>query len=157
MTAHVIDRVQAERRMHTWKSARSLGRAAADIASARDADELAIAVRANLPALGIPRCFILEWRGPEGATRCARLTLVERPDSGAHASLSQVVCPAGEILRQHVLPKMGGHAFAILPMTFEGKDLGLLVLELGAVDGYLYETLREVFTAVFSRAAAPAP
>ncbi|MDP9151429.1 MAG: substrate-binding domain-containing protein [Myxococcota bacterium] len=156
MTAHVIDRVQAERRMHTWKSARSLGRAAADIASARDADELALAVRANLPALGIPRCFVLEWGAPEGAGRSARLALVQKPDGRAQAAPSQATYPAGEILRQHVLPKMGEHAFAILPMTFEGKDLGLLVLELGAVDGYLYETLREVFTAVLARASGPA-
>ena len=156
MTAHVIDRAQAGRRTHTWKSARSLGRAAADIASARDIDELAFAVRANLPALGIRRCFVLEWCGLSGGARLARLALVQEPAGRTATTKSQATCLASEILRQHVLPVMGEHAFAILPMTFDRKDLGLLVLELGATDDYLYETLREVFSAVRARGQSPA-
>jgi hypothetical protein len=58
--------------------------------------------------------------------------------------------PVTEILRDQVLPSTGDHAFAVLPLNSHDKDIGVLVLELGAADGYLYETLREVFAAALT-------
>ncbi len=152
MTANVVDRVQAMQRMHAWKSARALGRASAAIASGGGLRELARAVADNLPALGIARCFLAEYRGGgEGPDRHAQLVLVQRPGAqDAEPSLSEV-CRAGEIIRRHVLPHMGDQALCVLPITMNDQDLGFVVLELGAVDRYLYETLREVFTAVLAR------
>jgi hypothetical protein len=60
-----------------------------------------------------------------------------------------------EILRQHVLPNAGDHALAVLPTVFRGEELGIIVLELEAMDGYLYETLRDVFTAALAGARPP--
>jgi hypothetical protein len=61
-----------------------------------------------------------------------------------------------DILRSLVIPGTGDHALAVLPTVWRGEELGVLVLELEAVDGYLYETLRDVFTAALA-GAKPTP
>ncbi|MBV9946981.1 MAG: substrate-binding domain-containing protein [Myxococcales bacterium] len=150
MTAHVIDRVQSWRRVRAWRGARALGRAAALIAAGADMESLAQAARENLPALGIPRCFLAEHCGRSGDVRLARLVLSFGPESRtADAALSRPI-PINEILRSQVLPSSGEHAFAVMPITSREKDIGVLVLELAANDGYLYETLREVFAAALT-------
>jgi phosphoserine phosphatase RsbU/P len=155
MTAQVTDRMQARLRMRAWTSARALGRAAAAIASGRGLDDLARAVAENLPPLGIARCFAAEYAGGTSEARVARLLLVEKPGGSNSDWTRSATFPAVDILRRAVLPTAGGHAFAVLPITHRDKELGILVLELGAAEGYLYETLREVFTAVLSREHAP--
>jgi hypothetical protein len=56
-----------------------------------------------------------------------------------------------------VLPTTGEHAFAVLPIASDGRDAGILVVELGAPAGYLYEVLREVFQAALQVATRAAP
>lgn len=149
-TAHVLEGLHASRRIRSWGSARALGRAAAAIAMARDYDELARAVAEHLPALGISRCFLAAYEGGAGTERMARLLLAVRPEARSSDTTWSTPVPARELLRRHVLPNIGAHAFAALPICQGGQDLGVLILELAMVDGYQYETLREVFTAVFA-------
>jgi DNA-binding LacI/PurR family transcriptional regulator len=151
-TAEVMDRVQAMRRVRAEKRARSLGRAAAAIASAHDLDDLSRAVDQHLPALGIPRCYVATYHGSPGEERMARIALVHTPAAPHTDAPSWQLHPAVDILRHHVLPTTGEHALAVLPTVFRGEDLGILILELEAVDGYLYETLRDVFTAALAGA-----
>jgi phosphoserine phosphatase RsbU/P len=151
MTAQMADRMQARLRMRAWTGARSLGRAAAAIASGRGVEELARAVSEHLPALGIARCFAAEYQDGGGEGRRARLMLVECPNQGAFDGVRAETYPAADILRRAVLPSQGEQAFAILPITHRDQELGILVLELGEAEEYLYETLREVFTAFLAR------
>jgi DNA-binding LacI/PurR family transcriptional regulator len=151
-TAEVMDRVQAWKRLRAEKRARSLGRAAAAIASAHDLDDLSRAVAEHLPALGISRCYVATYVGSAGDEHTARLALVHTPTAKRSEAPSWQLHSAVEILRHHVLPTTGEHALAVLPTVFRGEDLGILILELDAVDGYLYETLRDVFTAALAGA-----
>jgi hypothetical protein len=151
-TAHVLEGVHASRRMRSWRNARALGRASAAIALARDVDELARAVAQNLPALGISRCFVAEYQETSTGPRMARLLLAERPEARASDKTWAAPVPAIELLRRHVFPGLGPHAFAVLPITHETEEVGLLVLEIGTPDGYQYETLRELFATVFAYA-----
>jgi hypothetical protein len=145
MTAHVIDRLQASRRMQGWRGARALGRAAAAIAAAGDRDELSRAVAEHLPGLGIPRAFLIEYCEDRGPGRSARVALAHTPDAGRPDLAAGEVMPAVAILRHGVLPMSGELALAVLPIRSKGHEWGAVALELGAADGYLYETLREVF------------
>jgi DNA-binding LacI/PurR family transcriptional regulator len=155
VTAEVMDRVQAWRRMRAEKRARSLGRASAAIASAHDLDELSRAVEEHLPPLGITRCYVVTFNGTSGDERLARLAMVHAPrapNARPAEPPSWQLQPVEEILRKHILPGTGEHALAVLPTVFRGEELGILVLELEAIDGYLYETLRDVFTAALAGA-----
>lgn len=149
-TAHALEAFHASRRVRSWGSARALGRACAAIAMARDLPELERAVTHHLPALGISRCFVAAFEGGSGEERVARLVLAQRPEARSSDTSWSSPIPAVELLRQRVLPTLGAHGFAVLPIVNGGRELGLLILELGTVDGYQYETLRELFTAVFT-------
>jgi sigma-B regulation protein RsbU (phosphoserine phosphatase) len=151
-TADVMDRAQAWRRMRAERRARSLGRAAAAIASAHDVDDLSRAMREHLPRLGITRCYVLTFNAAEGEERQARLALVLTPDARHSEPPSWQLQRVADILRSLVMPGTGEHALAVLPTVSRGEELGVLVLELEAVDGYLYETLRDVFTAALAGA-----
>jgi DNA-binding LacI/PurR family transcriptional regulator len=154
-TAEVMDRVQAWRRMRAERRARVLGRAAAAIASAHDVDDLSRAVEEYLPPLGITRCYVATFNGTSGDGRLARLALVHAPhapNTPPPEPPSWQLQPIEDILRQHVLANTGERALAVLPTVFRGEELGILVLELEAVDGYLYEALRDVFTAALAGA-----
>jgi hypothetical protein len=149
-TAHVLEGVHASRRMRSWRNARALGRASAAIALARNVNELAAAVAQNLPALGISRCFLAEYEEASAGPRMARLLLAERPEARSSDKTWASPLPAVELLRRRVLSSTGAHAFAVLPIMHGSDDVGLLILEIGTLDGYQYETLRELFAAVFA-------
>jgi DNA-binding LacI/PurR family transcriptional regulator len=148
--------VEAWRRMRAEKRARALGRAAAAIASSHDLDELSRAVEEHLAPLGITRCFVATFNGTSGEQRRARLALMHTPRARHFEAPSWQLQPIEDILRDHVLPNAGEHALAVLPTVYKGEELGVLVLELEALDGYLYETLRDVFTAALA-GARPLP
>jgi DNA-binding LacI/PurR family transcriptional regulator len=146
------ERVQAWRRMRAERRARSLGRAAAAISAAHDLDDLSRAVTEHLPALGIARCYLATFDRSVGAERLARVALVHTPDAQRAEAPSWQLQPAVEILRHHVLPSGGARAMAVLPTVRKDDELGILVLELEAVEGYMYETLRDVFTTALAGA-----
>jgi hypothetical protein len=138
--------------MRAEKRARALGRAAAAIASAHDLDDLSKAVSEHLPLLGIRRCYVATFGDDkrEGEGRTARLALVHAPGLARSVPPSWQLQPPEDILRGLARLDSHEHALAVLPATFRGEELGVIVLELEAVDGYLYETLRDVFTAALA-------
>jgi hypothetical protein len=146
---------QAMKRLHAEARARAVGRAAAAIASAHGLDDLSRAVAASMPSLGITRCHLATFDSSSGEGRLARLALSYSPGADPGDALSWQLRPAVDILRK-IVPAEGGHALAVLPTVFRGEELGLLVLGLES-EGYLYETLRSVFTAALSGARRSAP
>ncbi len=166
LTFQVTDRMQSRLRAQTWSGARALGRAVAAIASGRTVDELDRAVSENLGPLRIARCFVAEYAaGPHAAADAARElgsarsmyarglidARSERRSLAPREGSRDAIYPAADILRRSVLPAEGGKAFAVLPIASESADLGFIVLEIGAADGYLYETLGEVISAAVGR------
>jgi DNA-binding LacI/PurR family transcriptional regulator len=151
MTTNAMEGVQVERRIRAWSDARSQMQAGAAIVSSRDMNELAQAVRQHLPAAGIPRCFIIRFEEGAGESQGAQVILVEKPDARKSDPIMSATYPGVDILRQAVLPGTDEHAFAVFPTMFRNKQRGVVVLELGAVEGYGYETMRQVFTAALAR------
>jgi DNA-binding LacI/PurR family transcriptional regulator len=148
MTSEAMDRVQAWRRLRAQDRARAIGRASAAIASAHDEGELQRAVSGHLPKLGIERCYVAELFGEAASpTSEARLLIAYAPDrrTSTPPPRSRTV---SEILRQDVPPSTGVHAFTVLPIG-GGDRTGVLILEFGGVDGYLFEVLRDAFVAAF--------
>jgi DNA-binding LacI/PurR family transcriptional regulator len=151
MTTNAVEGFQVGRRMRAWSDARVMMQAGAAIGSTRTMEELARAVHENLPAAGIPRCFILRFfRGP-GGDELARVVLAEKPDLRKSDPVLSATYSSVDVLRQAVLPGINEHAFAVFPTTFGNQERGVVVLEIGAVEGYAYETMRQVFTAALAR------
>jgi sigma-B regulation protein RsbU (phosphoserine phosphatase) len=151
MTTNALEGVQVGRRLRAWSDARALMLAGAAIVSSRDMGELARAVRDHLPGAGIHRCFIVRFEAGPGGHEVARVVLIEKPDVRKSDPTMSATYLGVDVLAQVVLPGTDEHAFAVFPTMFGGKERGVVVLELGAVEGYGYETMRQVFTAALAR------
>ncbi len=151
MTTSAIEGVQVARRIRAWNDARALMQAGAAIVSARTRDELARAVHDHLPRAGVPRCFIIQFQPAKDGAQLGRVVLAERPDARKSDPIMTASYPVTDILRLAVLPGTDEHAFAVFPLEFADGREGLLVLELGTLEGYAYETLRQVFAAALGR------
>lgn len=148
-------RRQVTRRLHAESRARALARASAAIASAHDVDSLSRAVRECMPALGIPSCYVATFDASTGEGRRARLAIAHSPAAQRRETLSWQLRPAADILRREVLPASGGHAFAVLPTTMRGEELGIVALELtGGDEGYVYETVAWTLACSLARSSA---
>ena len=166
MTTNAVENAQFAKRMRASSDARALLSVGAGVVAARDLDELGRAVRAHLSAIGIPRCFVLRLSGSDpgapgapGAAAAqaqaqAQVVLAHEPDERKADSMLGATYPASDVLRRSVLPDTGGDAFAVSPVRFASQAVGLLAFELaGAVEGYGYEMLWQVFAAVLDRMA----
>jgi hypothetical protein len=151
MTTQAMERVHVARQMKVWSDARALLQAGAAIGSSRDLDDLGRAVRSHLPRVGIPRCFLVRLQDTS-AGPVARVVLAERPDARKSDPTMATTYRAYEVLRQAILPGTDEHAFAVFPVQFGNRDRGLVILEIaGVLEGYGYETLRQVFAAATGR------
>ncbi len=151
MTTNAVEGLQVGRRMRAWSDARAMMQAGAAIGSTRTLEELARAVHEYLPAAGIPRAFIVRFSRDPSGEEVARLVLAENPDARKWDPAMNATYPSVDVLRQAVLPGIDEHAFAVFPTMFGNKERAVVILELGAVEGYAYETMRQVFTASLAR------
>jgi hypothetical protein len=151
MTTLAIEGAQVSRRLRALTDARGLLQAGAAILSARNLEELGRAVRTQLAAAGIARCFVARLRPDARGVVQGRVVLAERPDARKSDPTVTAPYPASDLLRQTVLQGTEERAYAVFPTEFVGGDRGILVLEFGTFEGYGYETLRRIFNSSLSR------
>jgi sigma-B regulation protein RsbU (phosphoserine phosphatase) len=151
MTSNAIEAVQVSKRMRAWNEARTLMDAGAAIVSARDLAELGQAAHTHLPRAGVARSFIIRISGEPADKAIAQVVVAERPDARKSDAVLSTRYPAVDVLRQVVLQGTDEYSFAVFPTRFGNGDQGLIVLEFGAVEGYGYETLRQVIASALSR------
>jgi sigma-B regulation protein RsbU (phosphoserine phosphatase) len=158
MTTQAVERIHVAKELRVWSDARELMQAGAAIMSARTVDELARAVHEHLPKAGIPRCFVIRLvEGPAGE-QLAQLVLAEKPDARRSDPTRSTMYPVTDILRQTVLPGTDERAFAVFPAHIGETSRALVVLEIAtAVEGYAYETMRQIFAVALSRISVPGP
>lgn len=151
MTSHALEGIQVAKRFQTVNDARALLSAGAAILAAQDMDQLAHAVHEHLPPAGIARCFVIRFHEGAGQPGTARVVLAETPDARKADPRKSTTYPIMGVLRQVLLQGVEELAFAVFPVGFGNGDRGALALELGAVEGYGYETLRQVFASALLR------
>jgi hypothetical protein len=151
MTTNAVEGVQVGRRLRAWNDARAMMQAGGAIGSTRTMEELMRAVHVNLPLAGILRCFIVRFQRDVHGAEVAQLALVENPDARKWDPTMTANHLPSDVLRKAVLTGIDEHAFAVFPMSFGNKERAVVVLELGSVEGYAYETMRQVFTAALAR------
>lgn len=151
MTTNAVEGVQVGRRMRAWEEARTLAEAGTAIVSARDLDELRRGIRQALARAGIPRCFVLRLEGDPGPNGRAVVTLAETPDGRHGDPLFSTSLPAVDVIRQTVLSATDDRAFGVFPTQFGDQERAVLVMQLGSVEHYGYEALRQAFTVALTR------
>ena len=152
LTGNFMERAQAWHRIHVQRRASALGRAGSALLTTFDLDDLVRAVEESLPILGIESCYVSVFEPGRGPQRRSRLILAY--DSGARGARRPdgLVYRSDEIVPWDLVPTGGERSFAVAPLLFRDEELGLLVLQLGAADGYVYEALRDLFAAAIKGA-----
>ena len=151
MTTNAVEGVQVGRRMRSWEDARALAEAGTAIVSSRDLDELRRAVRQALTRAGIARCFVLRVQGDGGPNERVIVTLAGTPDHRQVDPVFSTTFPAVDVLRQTVLSATDDRAFGVFPTQFGDHERAVLIMQLGSVDHYGYEALRQAFTVALTR------
>jgi DNA-binding LacI/PurR family transcriptional regulator len=147
---NAVEGVQVEARVRLENATRSVTRAGAAMLGARDIGELAAVVHDHVPKLGIPRCFVMHVvRGSQGLK--ARVVIAEKPDARKSDTSAWSEFPAVDIFRRVVLPEGEQRAFAVFPALFANEHLGLVVLEIGSLEQFACETLRQLLSASLRR------
>jgi DNA-binding LacI/PurR family transcriptional regulator len=152
---NALEGIHVEARVRRENGTRFVTRAGAAMLAARDIGELARVVHDHLPKLGIPRCFVMHVvDGPQGLK--ARVVIAEKPDARKSDPVAWSEFPAVDIFRRVVLPEGEQRAFAVFPALFADEHRGLVVLEIGALEDFACETLRQLLSASLRR-MAPGP
>jgi DNA-binding LacI/PurR family transcriptional regulator len=155
LTGNFMERAQAWQRIHVQRRACALGQAGGAVLTTFDLDELARGVAESLPILGIASCYVFVFEpGGDPGRPSRRSRLVLAYDSGARGARRPegLTYRADEIVPWDLLPAGGERSFSVASLLFHDEEIGLLVLQLGAADGYVYEALRDLFAAAIQGA-----
>ena len=140
MTAYAMERAQARGRIQGDRRAREVGRAAAAITLARDANELSRALLDHMGPLDLRRCHVVEV-SPAGN---AHLVLSVAPNEAAPRTVNGTL----RELLGHLMTDAGGErVFVTYSLTFDGLIGKILVLKIGETSGYVCEAIADVLGA----------
>lgn len=149
--AHVIisaaaERGQGRRRLEQENLLRTLQQTAATLLTATDIPSLSGALADSLAKVGVPSCSVaLQQVGRLAADAPARLAVAYDLDDGLLVSEPRDV-RGDELILPPVLPDR--RRSMVLQPLFVGTDvLGFFGLEIGPLEGTLYEVLREQLSA----------
>ncbi len=107
-----------------------------------DIDGIMDVLASDLPQLGISSCFLSIYEDPSDPTKWARLMLAYDENGrieighGGFLFQSSKLVPTEFLRIDRRLDLVG------LPLHFHGEQLGFVILEMGPLDGNIYEALR---------------
>lgn len=96
----------------------------------------------RLPELGFPSFYLLLYEDPDQPALWSRVFIAN--DNGQRIDLppGEHRIPSGQLIPQCVRPTHSIAPIVVEPLYFQGEPQGLLVLEVGPMEGLIYENLR---------------
>jgi signal transduction histidine kinase len=163
LVGDAIEHAQAQRRLVIERGARSRAQTVEAVGDALDLDSLCGVLDERLPAIGVPSgAIVLYERTTSGdpdagpATGAAtdpapprrRLVYAHGADRRVHPGSDGEAIARGALLPASVLPTDRQFSLVVEPLFFIDDPLGYVAFELGPLDGFLYEGLRERISGV---------
>ncbi len=111
-------------------------------------DELIEVIEHDLPKLGIPGCYLALYQDL-GATEPSMAELIFAMDDNRRLPLSdgqRSPYPCYKLLPDGILPAERRYALLVQSCFYKGDQLGLVVFEMGPLEGVVYEMLRTNFS-----------
>jgi diguanylate cyclase (GGDEF)-like protein len=136
--------VQADRRTKAESFARVLNETSGALATSFDRSTLEANLAEHLPRLGIDHMYLSVYRNPSVDSISSRLVFAFDPEGTGLPTKTRF--PSKWLVPEGTLPKRRSD-FVVQPLFFDSERLGIVLLELGAVTGRLYETLRDQISA----------
>jgi signal transduction histidine kinase/DNA-binding LacI/PurR family transcriptional regulator len=94
----------------------------------------------QLPALGIPSCYLSLYENPKTPTERARLILAY--DQDKLIELDDERFPSSHLVPRRLLASRKRYTMIVTSLYFEESQLGVALFEMGPADGATYGTLR---------------
>ncbi|MBN1977275.1 MAG: substrate-binding domain-containing protein [Anaerolineae bacterium] len=94
----------------------------------------------QLPALGIPSCYLSLYENPQAPTEKARLILAY--DHNGQIELDDKRFPSEQLAPPGLLAREKRYTMVVTSLYFEENQLGFALFEMGPSDGATYGTLR---------------
>lgn len=150
LVASIVDRERARESVTVERRAQALAVATANIAAARDLDDLANVAARNFPALGVSRCYVAIHDDPDDPARRTHLVLAHPLPPGFRVGTLPWFDGKRTLLPPELFSRHDTHALAVVALFIDDLPIGHIVLGLGE-GGYLYEPLRELISAALHR------
>lgn len=141
VTSEVLERFQANQRLHAEGWARELSQVSAQLVTSFEFEVLGRRIREQLPRLGIRSCFVARY------VDAAHAELVAGYSEVGGEELPSTRYPAAEVIPSALWPVASLSQWIVMPMLFEEQPFGFAVFELGVSEGHVYESLAEIIGA----------
>jgi signal transduction histidine kinase/DNA-binding LacI/PurR family transcriptional regulator len=96
----------------------------------------------QLPALGIPSCYLSLYENPQVPTENARLILTYDHTGQIEQESGKAPFPSSQLVPHGLLANKKRYTMVVTSLYFEENQLGFALFEMGPSDGATYDTLR---------------
>src|SRR6185295_15573074 len=153
--SYAAERQQALRRLAFERQGRLLALAGQATSTAFDPEGIGVALRQQLPELGVPSFFVSQYLSPaDGADLPARSRLLICHDDRRRDSLpGSRDFDTADLVPSGIWPKEHAIGFVVEALHFQNEPLGFALFEVGPRAGAVYMALREQLGAALEGAA----
>jgi DNA-binding LacI/PurR family transcriptional regulator/signal transduction histidine kinase len=149
LVGDAAQRAQAYQRMLDRQRASSLGRISQSLIAAKDLDELFDVLARGLPELGVRSCYVSLYDGAAGSHFSTLVLGIE--EGGVKSAQVGTRFAAERLAPAGVLRQEPGRVVVVVPLSFKGEQLGMILLETDPTEPASYDQLRGQFGAAFKR------
>lgn len=142
LTSSIVERAEAQNRISIQRQARLLTDASTEMLAALSAQELAETMARELPRLGIGSASVCAYSNCDFSR--AELIAGFGRFGVAHRAAEPEYFPSYQLLPQDLDSGQRQQFLVVEPLQQGDQPLGFAVLEMAAVDGYVYEVLGKV-------------
>jgi serine phosphatase RsbU (regulator of sigma subunit)/putative methionine-R-sulfoxide reductase with GAF domain len=97
----------------------------------------------GLPRLGIPGAYLALHEDPEKPAEWSRLMLAYDEEGRVGLDTDGVRFPSPQLVPKGIWPQERRYSFIVSPLSFQGRQLGFVLYEMGPREGSIYDGLRE--------------
>jgi hypothetical protein len=148
LIAGVAERSQAQLHLRRTQTERQLRCMAVEMAATVDAQGLSDVLARHLPNLRIRSFFLVTLEGSEAASGLGRLVGAQDAERQAASYSRDGLFPVRQLVPPGTLPARR-YSYVIEPIGFDETAIGYVLMELGRVDGPVFESIRTQLCAGF--------
>ncbi len=134
---------QAYQRFRAEQDTRRLGDLSQRIQTAAHRAALADTLAADLPGLGVSACYLVLYEETDGPMKMAHLLFAFDRHGQRRLALDEISFPATQLLPVDLLQSDEPRGLVVLPLYFQNRQLGFLLLAVDARGASFTEVLRE--------------
>jgi len=149
MIGETAQRVQEHQRLQEKRQTQQLREVGQALIATFDMADLMDVAARGIPQIGIPRCYLALYEGPDMPAEKSRLILACDEHGPLELGAGDPTFPSSQLVPGG-LPSRGGprehenesrYAMMVEPLYIENNPLGFALFEIGPRDGEIYDTL----------------